>query len=437
MSVDGDYMVSLGEVLRGYRGESGLTQRQLAGLSGMSERAIRDLECGRATSPRRESIRLLANAMKLRIEERVVLETAAHGSPPDWKLRSIIETDALRPPVPVDPMIGRRTEFEGLVRLFVDENRRLVRIVGIGGVGKTRMAQEVASHLHQHQRMSVIWIGSPEPAGTAGSPSGASALVHTRVRELLSGGGERLRQLIGGRGVLVVVDDQDEAKIPLAQLRQALRSAPTLRVLTTSRTLVPAVAEPPYVLLPLPVPGRELDRDPAALAQVPSVQLLMAGLRQVRPETELDAETAPAAARICRALDGLPAALVLGARWGALLDPQTLAKQLEEDPMILTDTPGGDCGDFPRVLDSLRAAGTALSPSQSRLLTAVAALPGDWSIQDAAALAGLPGAEAARDVYAMLIRGLLRRVDLPGHSRFEILHLARLMLARRLAFADC
>jgi hypothetical protein len=97
--------------------------------------------------------------------------------------------------------------------------------------------------------------------------------------------------------------------------------------------------------------------------------------------------------------------------------------------------PGADSGDFPRVLDSLQAASDALTPSQGLLLGTVAALPGDWSIQDAAQLVGRSGAEAATDVYAMLIRGLLRRVDAPGHSRFEILHLARFVQSGFLALS--
>jgi transcriptional regulator with XRE-family HTH domain len=289
MRIDRDRVLDLSDVVRAHRRDARLTQRQLADLSGLSERAIRDLESGRAATPRRETVRLLSDALKLDVDQRVLLEAAARGRPTDGDLQAIMKSAIVPPPVPVAPMIGRDTEFEGVVRLFTHERRRLVRIVGLAGVGKSRMALEVAGHLHTHRRTPVFWMsvdGRPGHGGALGELAGASALLHSQVQELLTSGDRgvgRLRGLIGKQGALIVIDGQHERWMPLARLLLLLRTVPTVQVLSTSWTSSSAAAEPPFTLLPLRVPGRELDDDPAALGEIPSVRLLMSCLRQVRP----------------------------------------------------------------------------------------------------------------------------------------------------------
>ncbi|QHY99228.1 Helix-turn-helix protein [Streptomyces sp. S4.7] len=432
MMADRDEAVlGLSDVVHAHRRDAGLTQRQLADLSGLSERAIRDLESGRAANPRRETIRLLGDALRLGTDQRVRLEVAARGRPTDGELQAIMRSATVPPPAPVTPMLGREAEFEGVVRLLTHERHRLVRIVGIAGVGKTTMAMEVAGHLHAHGRTPVFWLSADAQPGhgtAVGDLTGASALLHSQVQESLANGDHgvgRLRGLIGRRGALIVIDGQNERWMPLARVLLLLRTVPTVQVLSTGWASASAMADPPFTLLPLQVPGKELDDDPAALTENPSVQLMMSCLRQVRPELELNVSTAPAVARLCRAFDGLPAALVLAARWSALMSLEQLAELAEKDQMLLALTPGANTGEFRAVLESLNAAGESLTPPQRKMLRVVARLDAPWSIEDLSSLVGAPPTEVARDVYAMLMHGLLRRVDAPGRSLFKILHLVR------------
>jgi hypothetical protein len=102
-----------------------------------------------------------------------------------------------------------------------------------------------------------------------------------------------------------------------------------------------------------------------------------------------------------------------------------LADLAEEDPMLLAATPGADTGEFRVVLESLAAARASLTSAQKQLLGQVVGLDAHWSIQDLSSLVGAPPTEVAKDVYAMLVRGLLRRVDTSDRSQFEVLHLVR------------
>jgi predicted ATPase/transcriptional regulator with XRE-family HTH domain len=414
--------VRLKNVLHMYRLQSRLTQKQLADLSQLSIRAIRDLERGSAKKPRHETIQLLANALRLGTDQRLVLEAAAHGDPSDHELRSVVDGDLIPPPTPMNALVGRTSELMRLTSLLTVDNRRLVSIVGVSGIGKTRLALEVARYLHTHCHSSVLWLTRQGDTGQQDTLE-AAALLRARVHEVLTAADnqvDRLGQLLRGRNMLLVVDDQHDDWLPMERLVRLLQTSPRLCVVTTSWAASPGLPEPPFALGPLPVPGEHTEQD---RSQVPSMRLLLSRLAQVRPDLDITDSDATALATVCRMLDGLPAALDLAARWAVVLNPPQLAEQLARNIMTLLATPGADDGVFQRILVSLREAHDALTPTQAGLLAAMADINQPWSVLDAAALVHRAMTDVAHDVYAMLIGGLLRRVEHAGQSGYEVLNL--------------
>lgn len=136
---------TFGGLLRTHRERAGLTQRHLADLTTLSERAIRDLECGRARRPRPATVRLLADGLTLRAEKRAAFLASARGT------------------VPPPGLLGRDAELAVLAELLGEDGDRLVTITGVGGVGKTRLAMAAATRLPG----PVLVLDAAEPAAAA------------------------------------------------------------------------------------------------------------------------------------------------------------------------------------------------------------------------------------------------------------------------------
>src|SRR5688572_16472939 len=148
-----DLPPAFGRLLRGHRTRVGLTQRELADLSTISVRAIRDLEQGKARRPRQDTVRLIADGLRLSRQARAGLELAADNGRSATALLPGYDADLAAPPVELDTLIGRESETGTLAAEFADGRRRLIGLVGLSGVGKTRLACAVAGRLHALSHM--------------------------------------------------------------------------------------------------------------------------------------------------------------------------------------------------------------------------------------------------------------------------------------------
>ena len=193
---------------------------------------------------------------------------------------------------------------------MLEAGTRLVTLVGTGGVGKTRLAIELADGLEP------VWLVDL----TSASGVRAAAEATLRVTDLVSA-------LRGGSPV-IVLDNCEHLVEPVAELVGLLLStAPRLRVLATSQESLAIPGETLHVVDPLGLPGGE---DPQALRESPAVQLFMARAVAAAPGFVLDEESAPWVSAICRHLDGLPLALELAAARIRGLGARGLAERLDD-----------------------------------------------------------------------------------------------------------
>ncbi|MET9951148.1 helix-turn-helix domain-containing protein [Streptomyces sp. NPDC006339] len=400
-----------GELLRIWRERVGLTQQVLADHATLSVRAIRDMESGRVQRPRQETVRLLADALRLEGRNRSVFEATARRQTPTEEPGD----EPTAPPVARGAIVGRELEVEVLADAFAQHGDRLVTVAGLGGAGKTRLALEVARRLHLASRWSVRWIdcGRLPVAG-----------LERRTD---------LARAIGERPTLLVLDGAD-AGVDTALLDELFQRCPGLRVLITARVPQPLPGGQVIPLAPLPTPGPELDHDPAALAEVGAVRLLLSHLRRLRPGYRLEPDEAPAVAALCRQLDGLPGALELVAGWSTVLSPRQLVARLAEGPFHLAPPPAG-YGGRADVRAALGAALDRLTLGQRDLLERLAAEPGDWTGEDAVVLSGRPPQECLAAVHELLASGLIRSVQARDGVRFTVLNLCRSLCGGR-AYAE-
>lgn len=443
-----------GRLVRGHRDRVGLTQRQLADLSTISVRAIRDLEQGRATRPRHATVRLIADGLRLGPRARADLEAAARQGQNGWALKLGYDAGPTAPPTALDSLTGRESEAAVLTAELASGTERLVNVMGLSGVGKTRLALEVAARLYSGSGFPVLWttLGGPTVAYRPQSgPDGLASLV-TGCAEALFGPPEKptagareersagtaatrhadvsaLAELVADGPALLVVDGAHGGRPDTDGIDRLLRDCPELRILVTSEGPYAITGERAFLLGPLEAPVGAVEYTPESLVRIPAVRLFLDQLRRTRPEYVLTAEDVATVADVCRRLDGLPSALRAAASWLVVYDLVTLRQCLEDDlASLLVHLAGDDEG--ARFQEALRRR-VALLPEDGRALLALLCEDGqdcgdgDFGLADVAALTGRSLPDCGRMVRDLLLSGTARPSYELGRSRFQVFHLVR------------
>ena len=456
-----DAVPQFGHLVRQHRIRVGLTQQELADFSTISVRAIRDLEQGRARRPRQDTVRLLADGLRLGPRARAALEVAADEGRTSWALKGLLDADPPAPPVALDAIFGRERETAVIEEELSTGAERLVTVVGLSGVGKTRLALDVAARVHTAGRFPVLWFAFPdpldagpltdrhdEPAGGQWRPGDAGDRLAEVVRECATelsatagsatansgaaGSGAAgsaaphdavaLSELVGDRPALLVLDGAG----PLRPDRLAvlLRDCPQMRLLVTSERVSGVPGERPFLLTPLECPDAADERDPATLEQVPAVRLFVDRVRRIRPGYELTTPDVDIVADICRRLDGLPLALRAAASWLVVYDLPTLRHCLRNDMASLLDHLAGADGGcslpeiVERCLDSLTA-------DERALLAVVSGRDGDFALADVVEATGRSLPDSGRMVRDLVLYGVVRPAYQHDGFVFRVLNVVR------------
>jgi transcriptional regulator with XRE-family HTH domain len=184
---------SLGKFLQTIRRQRGLTQQQLADLSTLSVRAVRDLESDRVRAPRRETIRLLAGELGMSGHARERLEALAFGQPQAGQV--------LPPPLPLSTLLCRDGELRALNEILAEQDTRLIWMTGLSGVGKSRIVVE-AARIWQKSGGDAYWLSS----GHGRSPSLRSSTERVLRSTTDRGRIEGMAPLIRDQRALLVLD---------------------------------------------------------------------------------------------------------------------------------------------------------------------------------------------------------------------------------------
>ncbi|ALV30820.1 helix-turn-helix domain-containing protein [Streptomyces sp. CdTB01] len=423
---------------------AGITQEQLAGLSTVSVRAIRDLEQGRVRHPRRETLRLLADAMRLGDVRRAALELAVEGAPADSVMRDAFGAELAPPPEPLRRLVGRGEELRALTGLLATEHERLLTVVGIAGVGKTRLAQEAALLMHTRDRMPVLWVDMetavPQPvSATVRSPRAA---LTGWARSLAVGGPglDELASVVGDRAALMVLDGHDAVPRLAPQLLELLHGCERLKVLITAREPHRTPGNRLLPLAPLPLPAPQPSADAASplpgqslTAGEPAVELMLSYVGHMRPDLLPTDSVVRTVAQVCHALDAVPRAMESAASWLLLHSLEELLAIARTSPLDLVDDAALSDVNEEGLGALLAAAVDRLDDTQATLLGDLGALADGWTAEQASAVLAVPAATVAREVHALMLRGLVRRLPATGEgaSRFGVLNLVRGLAADR------
>ncbi|MGK8503213.1 ATP-binding protein [Nocardia asiatica] len=236
-------------------------------------------------------------------------------------------------PFPITSFVGRQREIRSVRELLA--NARLVTLTGVGGVGKTRLATEVAAASGQ-SFPDGTWLVDLADVGDADLLARA-VMTSLGVVDLSNrGAGEQLVDHLADLDALLVLDNCEHLVQACGSLcDRLLRSCARLRILTTSREALGIMGEHVYPVLPLSMPTPDAPVTPTALTAFEAPMLLLERARAVRPgltKAECDMD---AVIRVCDRLDGIPLAIELAASRLRSLSLQALLERLEDRFAVL------------------------------------------------------------------------------------------------------
>lgn len=296
-------------------------------------------------------------------------------------------------PLYLTPFVGREAELDAVTRLLVDPDRRLVTLVGPGGIGKTRLGLQVAAKLLQ-QFPDGIWLvelaALPDPALLPQAVASALGLREQPDRHLL----ETLTAHLEPRRLLLVLDNCEHLLDACARTVAALLTAcPLLRIMTTSREPLQIAGEVTWLVPPLSLPDPDHLPSLEGLARYEAIQLFVDRAQRAFPAFTLTPHNAPAIAQVCCRLDGLPLAIELAAARVKMLSVAQIVERLDDRFRLLIDGSPTAPARQQTLKASLDWSYDLLSPPEQILFRRLAIFTGGFDLAAAEAVCSGDGLE--------------------------------------------
>jgi len=317
-------------------------------------------------------------------------------------------------PLQTTHFVGRKREMAKLAALLAQPDCRLLTLVGLGGVGKTRLGLEVA---HRHLEAFADGVFFVPLAGVA-SPDLLAPSVAAAVGLSFSGAGDPKAQLLDflrEKELLLLLDNFEHLVEGAEVLETLLSAAPKLKLLVTSRVALERRAEWLFDVEGLSYPPLEADEP---LGSFDAVKLFLNRAERLSATFVPQGETLHAVAELTRRVEGLPLALELAAPWTRSLSVRELLHKLDADLGLLAHP----LRDLPERHRSLRAvfdlSWGRLTNGEQEALEKLSVFPGGFTLEAAEQVAGVHLAL----LLSLINHSLVRRSP---EGRFTIHELVR------------
>jgi predicted ATPase len=341
-------------------------------------------------------------------------------------------------PVQRTAFIGREQEAAVLRQLLSRVDVQLVTLTGPGGIGKTRLALQVAADAAAEFPGGVCFV----PLSAISDPALIASTIAQAfgVRESVNQSSqESLKEYVSGldRPTLLLLDNFEHLVSAAPVITQLLTTGPKLKVAVTSQAPLHVYGEHEFPVPPLALP--DLKSIPAleVLSRLPAVALFVERAQAVKREFILTRENAPAVASICSRLDGLPLAIELAAARIKLLPPSAMLARLESRLNLLT----GGARDLPTRQQTLRSTVDwsygLLNPAEQTLFRRLSVFTGGCTLEGAEAVCDTKsdlGLDILDGMASIVDKSLAQQVEQGStETRFLLLSTIREYALERLA----
>jgi predicted ATPase/DNA-binding SARP family transcriptional activator len=322
---------------------------------------------------------------------------------------------SLSAPIPLTPLVGRESQLTQILAHLVDPHCRLLTLVGLGGVGKTRLALEAVKELSRTAAGAAtfpdgIWFA---PLLEAKTTDGAVGVVAQTLGIPLYGDRTIVDQVLSylrHKTLLLVLDNVEHLPGAAEPISALLDAAPGVKVLVTSQEALNLWDEWFFPVKGLAAPPPDVT-DPDVLTHSPSVALFALNARRRHPDFVLTNEI-ETVARICRLVAGMPLAIELAASWLTRLSCAQIADQIAADLDFLTTA----AARIPERHRSIRAAldmtWALLSAAEQDALRRLSIFNGSFDPQAAEAVAGVSLSFLSRLLEKTLLQSAAERYQM-------------------------
>lgn len=251
-------------------------------------------------------------------------------------------------PAETTPFVGRERELNEIAKLLVNSSTPLVTILGIGGMGKTRLAIKAAERSRPHFSDGVYLVPLAALQAADRLVPTIAEHIHLPIQADVTDPRHKLLEYLQNRKLLLVLDNFEHLLDGAALLSEILDTAPGIKLLVTSRERLNLRGESIFALTGMPYADSPFDE---SALDSDAVRLFLQSARRLRPDFTLHDGDLQHVLDICDFVEGMPLAVELAAGWSDVLTLEEIASTLCQNIDLLQT----ELRDIPERHRSIRA----------------------------------------------------------------------------------